>query len=439
LPVINKIIQFILSISPALKSIMRRKETAFILAGGRGKRMGILCDVRPKPALSFAGSFCVVDFSLSNCVHSGITNIAVLTDYQRDYMTHYLNHWKLANAASVNFHILEPRRGSYRGTADAVYQNIEYLRKLDAEAILILAGDHIYKMDYRKMITFHEKMKADVTVGLVTVPFEETYRFGTVQVASDSRIVNFVEKSENSQSNLASMGIYVFNKDVLIKRLSEDAARSDSPHDFGYAILPETVRYDRVFAYQFKGYWQDIGTKDAYYDANMELVKPQPSFSLNGNWSILNDKHNSDSLMKPDQGVIENSLVSPGCVVEGLVQNSILSPGVRIEKQAIVRNSILMSGVSVGYHSVIDCCILDEDIDVGRFCYIGFGNNLFAESCDLTTVGKGVTIPSHTAVGRDCTIMPHVEPCDFSGSLIPSGTTLSRKSDSLKQLTEIIV
>jgi glucose-1-phosphate adenylyltransferase len=417
---------------------MRRQETAFILAGGRGKRMGILCDVRPKPALSFAGSFRVVDFSLSNCVHSGITNIAVLTDYQRAYMTHYLNHWKLTNGASVNFNILEPRRGSYKGTADAVYQNIEYLHKLDAEIILILAGDHIYKMDYRKMLDFHEKMKADVTVGLVTVPFEETYRFGTVRVASDSRIVDFVEKSKNSLSNLASMGIYVFNKDVLIKRLSEDAARPDSPHDFGYAILPETVRYDRLFAYKFKGYWQDIGTKDAYFDANMELVKPQPSFSLNGNWSILSDRRHSASPMRPDQGVIENSIVSPGCIIEGCVQNSILSPGVRIEKQATVRNSILMSGVSVGYHSVIDRCILDEDINVGRFCYIGFGRDLFTESCDITTVGKGVTIPSHTAVGRDCTIMPHVEPSDFQGSMIPSGTTLSRKSDRLRQLTEII-
>ena len=400
--------------------------------------MGILCDVRPKPALSFAGNFRVVDFSLSNCVHSGINSIGVLTDYQRTYMTRYLNHWRLANAASVNFTILEPRRVSYKGTADAVYQNIEYLRTLDSEVILILAGDHIYKMDYSNMLAFHDKMKADVTVGVITVPMEETYRFGTVKVESDSRIVDFVEKVKNAKSNLASMGIYVFNKDVLIKRLCEDAARPDSPHDFGYAILPEMVRYDRVFAYQFKGYWQDIGTKDAYYDANMELVKPKPSFSLNGTWSILNDKQDSASLMKPGQGVIENSLVSPGCIVEGHVQNSILSPGVRIEKQAIVRNSILMSGVSVGYHSVVDRCILDEDIDIGRFCYIGFGIDLFDDSCDLTTVGKEVVIPSHTAVGRDCTIMPHVEPSDFQGSLIPSGTTLSRESDSLRQFTEII-
>lgn len=401
------------------------KVLAVVLAGGQGKRMDVLCHVRPKPALAFAGGFRVIDFSLSNCVHSGISNIAVLTDYQRTRMAEYLNRWRLANAGLMIFDILEPRKGSYKGTADAVYQNLDYLRNCDADAILVLAGDHVYKMDYRKMVDFHDQVGADVTVGVITVPVEETYRFGTVQVNSDSLITDFIEKSPESQSNLASMGIYVFKKEVLMERLSEDAARTDSPHDFGYAILPETVHRDRVFAHRFNGYWQDIGTKDAYYDANMELIGPQPSFSLNSHWNILSEKQDLVSVMKPNQGVIHNSLVSPGCVIKGHVENSVLSPGVIVEEQAVVRNSILMSGARVGYHSVVERCILDEGVDIGQYCYIGFGAGLFAEEHDITVVGKGTTVPSRTAVGRNCTIMPHVEPSDFHSSMVPSGTTLS--------------
>ena len=401
------------------------KILAMVLAGGRGKRMDILCHVRPKPAISFAGGFRVIDFSLSNCIHSGIKDITVLTDYQRLKMAEYLNRWRLVNAGSLNFGIFEPRKGSYKGTADAVYQNLDYLRNIDAELVLVLAGDHIYKMDYREMVAFHERVKAGVTVGVVTVPIEQTYRFGTVRLSSDSQVTDFVEKSRNSPSNLASMGIYVFEKKILMERLIEDANHSDSPHDFGYAILPEMVRHDRVFAYQFQGYWQDIGTKDAYYAANMELVGPQPSFSLNSQWNILTEEQDLALIKKVNQGNIRNSLVSPGCVIKGRVENSILSSGVRVEEQAVVTNSILMSDVSVGYHSVVDGCILDESVDISQYCYIGFGNSLFPKEQDITVVGKGVVVPKGTAVGRNCTIMPHVEPSDFHGSMVPSGTTLS--------------
>ncbi|MDP3878825.1 MAG: glucose-1-phosphate adenylyltransferase family protein [Dehalococcoidales bacterium] len=401
------------------------KILAMVLAGGRGKRMDILCHMRPKPALSFAGGFRVIDFSLSNCIHSGIRNIAVLTDYQRTRMAEYLNRWRQANAGMLNFAILEPEKGSYKGTADAAYQNLDYLRKCDAEAVLVLAGDHIYKMDYRRLIDFHEKARADVTVGVVTVPIEQMYRFGSLRVNSDFQVTDFVEKSRNPESTLASMGIYVFNKKVLIERLIEDAARPDSPHDFGYAIMPEMVRHDRVFAYQFQGYWQDIGTKDAYYEANMELVGPQPSFSLDSQWHILTEEPDLALMQKVNQGSIQNSLISPGCVIKGRVENSILSPGVRVGEKAVVRNSILMSDVSVGYHSVVDRCILDEGVDISQYCYIGFGNGIFATEQDITVVGKGVAVPKCTAVGRNCTIMPHVEQVDFHGNIVPSGTTLS--------------
>lgn len=400
------------------------KTLAMILAGGRGKRMEILCHVRPKPALSFAGGFRVIDFSLSNCIHSQINNIAVLTDYQRSHMAKYLNGWRSDNAQFTNFDILEPRKESYKGTADAVYQNLDYLRNRDAEMILVLAGDHIYKMDYRPMLAFHKRTRADVTVGVVHVPIEETYRFGTVQIDSHSRITDFIEKSRNSGSNLASMGIYIFNKDILMEILARDAARLNSSHDFGYAILPEMVRLFRLFAYKFQGYWQDIGTKNAYYDANMELIGPYPSFSLNSQWHILTEKKDLALVMKTNQGIIQNSLISPGCIIKGQVVNSVLSPGVKVKAQAVVRNSILMSDVTIGYHSVIDRCILDEGVNVGQYCYIGFGPALLDDDHNITAVGKGATVPNHTAVGRNCTIMPYVKPPDFRNSTVTSGMIL---------------
>ena len=404
---------------------MTTKMLAMVLAGGRGSRMDILCNVRPKPAISFAGGFRVIDFSLSNCIHSGITDIAVLTDYQRSNMADYLSRWRRANASTQQFDVLEPKKVCYLGTADAVYQNIDYLRSSDADAVLVLAGDHVYKMNYRMMAAFHEQAGADVTVGVVTVPIEETYRFGTVKLDADSRITEFIEKSKESWSNLASMGIYIFNKQVLIDRLTEDAARPGSPHDFGYAILPEMVHRDNVFAYRFDGYWQDIGTRDTYYAANMELLGSEPSFSLDSDWHILTEEPELALMKKVNRGLVKNSLVSEGCVIRGEVQNSILSPEVHIEEKAIVRDSILMPGVSVGYHTIVDRCILDENVNISRYCYIGFDAGFPNGGREITVVGKGTVVPSHTAIGRNCTIMPHVSPGDFKGNVVLSGTTLA--------------
>ena len=210
---------------------------ALILAGGRGKRMDILCHLRPKPALPFAGRYRVIDFTLSNCVYSGIDDLVVLTDYQRSDMAKYLERWCAANSVKT-FKILEPETTSYKGTADAVYQNLDYLKEFNARQVLILAGDHIYKMDYSGMLDFHQQTGADLTVGVTRVPFEETHRFGTVLINRDGEILEFVEKSRNASSNLASMGIYIFNRNVLIQRLQEDAKNPKSAHDFGFNILP---------------------------------------------------------------------------------------------------------------------------------------------------------------------------------------------------------
>jgi glucose-1-phosphate adenylyltransferase len=352
--------------------------------------MDILCQARPKPALPFAGRFKVIDFSLSNCVYFGIDDIAVLTDYQRSHLADYLEQWSLANAKSTGLRTLEPGNGSYEGTADAVYQSLGYLAERGVERVLILAGDHVYKLNYNGMLAFHQRVNADVTVAVTPVPIEQAHRFGTVNLATDGRILGFQEKSPAPQSNLASMGIYVFNKDILAERLTEDASDRGSQHDFGYSILPRMVKQDRVFAYMFDGYWQDIGTVGAYYEANLELIRVQPSFSLDGKFPVLTFEPRLLPSRLDKQANIRNSLVSPGCVIRGRVENSILSPGVWVGEEAVVRGSVIMGGVSIARHSLVDHCVLDEGVNIGEFCNIGDG-------C-ITVLGKGVAIPPKTSV-----------------------------------------
>ncbi len=255
------------------------KVLAMILAGGKGQRMDVLCRERPKPLLPFAGSFRIIDFSLSNCIHSGIGNIAVVVDYQRQHLLDYLvsgSPW-MPNANS-SLSILEPKVGFYMGTADAVYQNLEYIQRHGPDLVLILAADHVYKMDYSKLLAFHERVGAELTIGVASVPIEKADRFGTVFINTEGRIIDFIEKPEVPKSNLVSMGIYAFNRDALAELLIEDAAQQASPHDFGKAIIPKMVKRNKVFAYKFNGYWRDIGTIEAYYEANMDLSGDLSSF-----------------------------------------------------------------------------------------------------------------------------------------------------------------
>jgi glucose-1-phosphate adenylyltransferase len=398
-----------------------KRTLALVLAGGRGKRMDILCSRRPKPALPFAGNFRVIDFSLSNCVHSRIADIGVLVDYQRKAMADYLGEWHALNGGTTRLHVLPPTLGSYLGTADAVYQNLKYLENEDADTVLVLAGDHVYKMDYRKIIDFHTMLKADLTVGVVRVPPEEIHRFGTVSVDDESRIREFVEKSSRPNGDLASMGIYVFRKELLVRRLSQDAAESGSPHDFGYAVLPRMVKQDRVYAYEFDGYWQDIGTMDAYYKANMELLEEHPGYSLDSDWPIFCESPVLPVHVRSREGNITNSLISPGCVINGIVENSVLSPGVRVDEEAIVKDSIVMPRVTIGYHSVVDRCILEDGVHVGRLCYIGFGAGPTTGKLGISVLGSELVIPDHTAIGHACKVSDRAA---LKAGVIPSGTTL---------------
>jgi glucose-1-phosphate adenylyltransferase len=401
-----------------------KNEVALILAGGRGKRMDILCSLRPKPVLPFAGKFHVIDFTYSNCVHSEISDVAVLVDYQRGHMADYLSDWHSLYGNTTSLSILPPKVDTYAGTADAVYQNLDYLEKQESDAVIILAGDHIYKMDYRKMMAFHRLMRAEVSVGVVRVPLEEIHRFGMVTVNAAGRIEEFKEKSSASRSNLASMGIYIFNKDLLAKRLQEDAAESGSLHDFGYNILPRMVKADRVFAYEFKGYWHDIGTVASYYEANMELLVPRPRFTLDSDWPILHESNMLSVCRKGKEGSILNSLISPGCDIRGQVENSVLSPGVHVAEQAVVKNSVIMADASIGFHSIVNGCIVDEGVNIGKFCYVGFGTGVLPGKPEITVLGKEVTVPDRTAIGHNCSIPPGLGAEAFGARLIPSGTIL---------------
>ncbi len=401
-----------------------------LLAGGQGRRMDALCLARPKPALPFAGSYRVIDFTLSNCQHSEFRRVGALVDYRRLDMAAYLEDWQAANrTATVD--VLMPRKGSYLGTADAVYQNLEYIDSVGADLVLVLAGDHVYRMDYRYMVDFHRRTGADLTIGVASVPVEQAHRFGIVSVDDTGRVVGFVEKPEVPAGNLTSMGIYVFNRRALEKRLSQDAGVAGSPHDFGYAIIPNMVRRDRVFAYQFDGFWQDIGTAESYYQCSMQLTGADPELRLDAEWPILSQQCDLPPAVVFPEGSAVNSVLSPGCVIRGHVVNSVLSPGVHVESEAVVRDSVLMAGVSVGFHSVVDTCVMDEDVRVEPYCYVGFGTKSPFGDPSVTVVGRGVVVPSGRAIGRRCRVQPEVGPDDFEDVVVPPGTVVApRGSDA---------
>jgi len=401
------------------------KALAMVMAGGRGTRMDILCHRRAKPILPFAGNYHVIDFTLSNCFNSQVDKVAVLVDYQRSTMIEYLNQWNATNNGAGAVSILQPEMGSYCGTADAVYQNLGYVKKLGGEKVLILAGDHVYKMDYRKMLMFHDQANAEATVAVIRVPAEQACRFGTVAAGADSRITKFVEKSSNPQSSLASMGIYVFNSDFLCNCLTDDAREPNSPHDFGYAILPRIAQSNRIFAYEFQEYWQDIGTIEAYYEANLQLLKSNPGFTTSGDWPIISGSRGIATLPQNEWGKIVNSLVSPECEVEGYVENSILSPGVRVGRGAKVINSVIMAKTSIGENSIVDRCILDEEVEVGAFCYIGHRHDIARQSAGITMLGDNVSLPHHTVIECKSKINPGLRLSETDARLIPSGSVIS--------------
>jgi glucose-1-phosphate adenylyltransferase len=369
---------------------------AMLLAGGEGRRLGVLTKDLAKPAVHFGGKYRIIDFTLSNCVHSGIETVGVLTQYQPLELTQHLGigtPWGL-DRREGGMHVLPPyvrqKGGSwYKGTANAIYQNLGFIERYDPEYVLIISGDHIYKMNYDLLLDAHKKNRADATLAVISVPWAEANRFGILSVDEDGRVIEFAEKPKKPSSNLASMGVYMFSWPVLKEALFRDEAERQSSNDFGKDIIPTLLEEGaRLFSYQFDGYWKDVGTIDSLWEANMDLLEEQPSLQLNDrSWRIFSASPNQPAQYVAPTARIQGSLINEGCVVEGQVNRSVLFHGARVSEGSLVEDSILMPGAIIGKDARIIRAIVGENAVVGDGCLVGS-----VDSEDIAVVGSGETI-----------------------------------------------
>ncbi len=361
--------------------MFRKKEcVAMLLAGGQGSRLYTLTETMAKPAVQFGGKYRIIDFPLSNCVNSGIDTVGVLTQYQPLVLNEYIGNgaaWDL-DKSSGGVHVLPPyqaKRGSdwYKGTANAIYQNINFIKRYSPKVVLILSGDHIYKMNYAKMIREHLKNNADCTIAALKVPMDQASRFGILNTKDDNKIIEFEEKPANPKSDKASMGIYVFSTDVLLEYLTMDEKDPTSSNDFGKNIIPKMLADGKtMFAYDFEGYWKDVGTISSLWEANMDLLGKKPVFNLfDRSWRIYY-RHNAEPPQRINAGAqVDNSLITEGCDISGTVINSVISNGVVVEKDAVVKDSVLMSGVVVKSGANVSYAIIDHDTTIGKDSVVG--------------------------------------------------------------------
>ncbi len=422
---------------------MRKKEMiAMLLAGGQGSRLGVLTRKVAKPAVTYGGRYRIIDFPLSNCINSGVDTVGVLTQYQPLRLNQHIGigiPWDL-DKKNGGVTILAPhvKKGDagdwFMGTANAIYQNIDFIDSNDPEYVLILSGDHIYKMDYSKMLRHHKEKNAAATIAVLEVPMEEAGRFGIMNTEEDDRIYQFEEKPKNPKSNLASMGIYIFTWSRLREALLEDnEVHVDS--DFGKHIIPKMLEEGQtLYAYRFKGYWKDVGTIESYWESNMELIKALPEFNLYEDfWKIYtNNDHQPPQYTAPG-AVVKESLISDGSEIYGEVHHSILGPQVVVEKGAVVRDSIIMGGTVVGAESVIDRCIIDEDCCIGKRIHMGIGENIPNETkpniydSGITVLGVKTTVPDDITIGKNCVIYGTTKPEDYENQKLESGKTVIRE------------
>ncbi len=409
---------------------------ALILAGGQGTRLGVLTKNIAKPAVPFGGKYRIIDFPLSNCINSGIYTVGVLTQYKPRVLNSHIGigkAWDL-DRKDKGVDILAPYMAEtkgewYRSTANAVYQNIDYIESYNPEYVLILSGDHIYSMDYRKMIEFHRSKHADATVAVMTVPMEEASRFGTVVTNDDFKVIDFEEKVPKPKSNLASMGIYVFEWSVLKKILIEDENDPESENDFGKNIFPKMVKNDyRVFAYTFEGYWRDVGTIQSFWEANLDLTRPNPKLDLrNRKWIIYTHSQEMPPAYISKEAKVVMSLVSEGSEVFGTIENSILFQGVYVGKNTLIKNSIIMSNVVIGDNCLIQDSIISENCIIKNSVKMGVGKNVINKkypkyyNTGITVVGENSTIPEGTIIGRNVMIDIKIKEKDFKSKDIHSG------------------
>ena len=365
---------------------------AMILAGGRGSRLHELTNRVAKPAVSYGGKYRIVDFPLSNCANSGVDIVGVLTQYESVLLNSYVaagGRWGL-DARESGVFVLPPREKAdddlnvYRGTADAISQNIDFIDKYSPEYLLVLSGDHIYKMDYDKMLDYHKEMNADATIAVIEVPMKEASRFGIMNTDGAGRIVEFEEKPEHPKSNLASMGIYIFNWKLLRKMLLADMKDPDSHHDFGKDIIPQLLNDNKTLAaYKFKGYWKDVGTIDSLWEANMDLLDSRNELNLNdASWRIYTEDTPTLPQYIGPNAKIDKAFITQGCVVEGEVKHSVLFTGCKVGEGAKIIDSVLMPGVEVAAGAVVQRALVADNIKIGPEAVVGSADS---ESIELVS------------------------------------------------------
>lgn len=416
------------------------KTLGLLLAGGAGSRLGVLASLRAKPAVPFGGIYRIIDFALSNAANSEVNWLGVLTQYKPLALMEHIGDGKAWGfiGRSRGVKILPPRTGEkdsdwYKGTADAVRQNLDFIQQYNfCDTLLILSGDHIYNMDYSEMIEYHRSRGADVTIATMEVPLEDARHFGIANVDAENRIVAWEEKPKHPKSRLASMGIYAFSIDFLLRAFAEvDGV------DFGQHIVPYACRSAATYAYPFHGYWRDVGTVKAYWRANLDMLNPAESGLMPENWKIYTNI--DDELRFGDypptfvgqNAMIRNSIVSQGCVIEGEVVDSVLSPGVHIAEGARVQNSVLMHNCHLEMGSCVDRIVADKNVTIGEGSLIGVGEStapneqhpsLLEEGLNL--IGKGANVPAGFEIGRHCIIKPFANFASFNGKKVSNGVTI---------------
>jgi glucose-1-phosphate adenylyltransferase len=414
--------------------VVKKEMIAMLLAGGQGSRLGVLTSKVAKPAVAFGGKYRIIDFPLSNCINSGIDTVGVLTQYQPLKLNTHIGigiPWDLdRNLGGVT--VLPPYEKDkntewYTGTANAIYQNVRYIDSYHPEYVLILSGDHIYKMDYEVMLDYHKANHADVTIAAMPVPMEEAHRFGILVADDNNQISRFEEKPENPSSNLASMGIYIFNWKVLKEALIRLA---DVPEcDFGKHVIPYCFQQgNRLFAYEYNGYWKDVGTLSSYWEANMELIDIVPVFNLYEEyWKIYTKAEILPPQYISTESMVHRSIIGEGSSIYGDVENSVIGSGVTVGKGAVIRDSIIMEGVSIGEGTVVEKAIIADQTKIGKNVQLGVGE--FAPSkldprvydSDLVTIGENSYVPDGVKVGRNTAILGMTEPEDYPEGTLASG------------------
>ena len=383
----------------------KKKEcVAMLLAGGQGSRLYALTKKTAKPAVRFGGKYRIIDFPLSNCVNSGIDTVGVLTQYQPLVLNEYIGNglpWDLDRAFG-GVKILPPYQGQngadwYKGTANAIYQNLEFINRYDADYVLILSGDHIYKMDYAKMLDFHKAKGADCTIAVIDVPIEEASRFGIMSTNPDGSIFKFSEKPKNPDSTQASMGIYIFNRKKLVDYLTADEADPNSSNDFGKNIIPAMLAAgEKMYAYSFEGYWKDVGTISSLWEANMDLLGTTPVLNLTGDdWRIFARHNASAPQFVGARATVENSYVTEGCEIYGTVKNSVIGPGAKVMCGAVVEDCVLMGDCVIEAGATVKYAIIDTDVTVGEGATVGADR---ASGAEIAVVGEGVSIAAGAVV-----------------------------------------